>query len=267
MDHGFDIPPGFSSSVGVKVSKYNWLGAPYGECIQDLMWGSERYVYSLDTCITICQQAYIMDSCGCVSSLLPIPETWDNTFNDRYCGHFNDSDPDFYFSNLSCEAEKMTEFGSSQNLRSECGCYPPCLEYGYDNDVSYSYWPLGFTQQSFYQAFVLNHPMRDDLKAYKNLRNFSTTELISLGLIRQNFIRLNVYLKDLIIDEVVQEKTYELENLFSDLGGTFGLWIGVSVLSLAEILETVWKAGIQDWKGTGGESELGKESGATQYSK
>ena len=69
------------------------------------------------------------------------------------------------------------------------------------------------------------------------MAHYNSSELIQGGLIRKNFVRLNIYLKDLIVEEIIQKRTYELENLFSDMGGTFGLWIGVSILSWFEIFE------------------------------
>nr|URS64679.1 FMRFamide-gated sodium channel-like 2 [Malacoceros fuliginosus] len=235
VDQGFDVPPGFSSSVGVKATRYERLGEPYGPCVEDTMHGSDLFVYATDTCVTLCQQRYVMNACDCVSSLLPIPEY--NESNLKYCGNFDAAHQEYFFSNLSCEAASLAEFVAEDNVRESCGCHPPCEEYSYKTDVSYSYWPLDFTQLSFYQSYVLNHPDVDNLKAYQNLENYNTSELISTGLIRKNFLRLNVYLKDLIIQEYIQKKSYEIQNLISDMGGTFGLWIGMSVITWCEVVE------------------------------
>ena len=237
VDQGFDIPPGFSSSVGVKVIRYERLGDPYGTCINDLMYGSDMYVYCTDTCVTLCQQRHIMDTCSCVSSLLPIPEH--NESNLKYCGSFDPTHQEYFFSNLTCEAETLQEFMQADNTSEKCGCYSPCEEHAYKTDVSYSYWPLDFTQLSFYENYVINHPEKEKLKAYKNLDHFNKTEIIANGLIRKNFIRLNVYLKDLVIQEYVQKKSYEIQNLLGDMGGTFGLWIGMSFITWCEVLELV----------------------------
>ena len=234
VDKGFDIPPGYSSSVGVRAVKTSRLGAPYGECEEDLMRESSQYIYSTDTCMSLCQQSYIATHCHCLSSLLPTPETSDIT-GYKYCGYYNASDPDFYYNNLSCEAGRLMEFSRSDTLRRECQCFSPCQEYDYIYDVSYSYWPLDFTQASFYDAYVLRRKDREELKAFTNLERFNNTQLIEMGLIRRNFVRLNIYMKDLMITDVTESRTYKVENLFSDIGGTFGLWIGVSVLTWCEI--------------------------------
>lgn len=65
-----------------------------------------------------------------------------------------------------------------------------------------------------------------------NLRDASTE-------IRQNLLRLNVYLEDLSVVKFKQMPAYGMEDLFADIGGTLGLWMGVSVLTMLELLELV----------------------------
>lgn len=238
VDNGFDVPPGTSSSVGIKVSRADRLDPPIGECKKNKTSFSDKYVYSQQACLLLCQQSHVMKNCFCISSQLPIPFDLDNL---RYCGQFNISDPQFFFDNLSCEARVTQEFAINETLRNSCECLPLCEESAYETEVSYSYWPLDYVQEDFYEKYVINNPDRDTLKAYNNLKRFNITELIQNGLIRKNFVRLNVYLKDLIVEEVIQKRTYELQNLFSDMGGTFGLWIGVSILSWFEIFELLVK--------------------------
>ncbi len=52
---------------------------------------------------------------------------------------------------------------------------------------------------------------------------------------KTQFARLNVYFSDL---EVVVRKTipsYELPQLFCDIGGTLGLWAGISIITILEL--------------------------------
>ena len=65
-----------------------------------------------------------------------------------------------------------------------------------------------------------------------NLREASTE-------IRQNLLRLNVYLADLSVVKHKQMPAYGMEDLFADIGGTLGLWMGVSVLTIMELLELI----------------------------
>jgi hypothetical protein len=239
IDNGFDVSPGYSSSVGVKVLQQERLGEPFGPCVDDRMKGSDRYIYATSTCLLECQQKHVVDSCSCVSSSLPIPEALTDTPFCAYCGCYDEASADHFFNNISCETDKIKEFSENENLRTACNCHPPCEETAYHTDISLSYWPLDYTQASFFKTYVLEHPDYEHLKAYQNLgpHNFNISDIIFYGLIRKNFVRLNIYLKDLVIEETVQQQSYEIQNLFSDVGGTFGLWIGMSVITWCEVLE------------------------------
>jgi hypothetical protein len=50
-------------------------------------------------------------------------------------------------------------------------------------------------------------------------------------------VRLNVYLEDLNVIEFKQSPAYLIEDLFADIGGTLGLWMGISVLTIMELIE------------------------------
>lgn len=59
------------------------------------------------------------------------------------------------------------------------------------------------------------------------------------NLIRQNLLRLNVYMEDLSVVEYRQLPAYGLADLFADIGGTLGLWMGISVLTIMELVELI----------------------------
>lgn len=249
VDQGIDIPPGFSTSLGLRVTKYVRLSQPYGECQPDLglinvaRGGSRRltaYTYSTQACMALCQQRYVARHCNCVSTLFPIPSSQTTL---KFCGYFNESDSEFYFSNLSCEAERIAEFARNDSLRKGCRCLPSCEQYSYGVDSSYSYWPVDISHDSFFDTVLASHPSRGNVKAYRHtlrartrVRNGTTAEQGG-GFVRRNFVRINVYFKDMMLEEMMQKRSYEVQNLFSDIGGTCGLWVGVSVLSYCEVVE------------------------------
>ena len=235
-ERGFDIPPGYSASIGMDVLHHSRLDFPYGDCMDSRPYGS-KYVYSSPACLSWCQQKYVIETCNCITALLPLPE---ENLGLQYCGYWNVSKPEdmvHYFGNITCEMEAITEFATSEAIRVACGYIPPCEESVYETGLSYSYWPLDFSQQDFYSSFVLGHSKYTELKAYTNFANWSTIDLINEGLIRKNFVRLNVYLKALSIEEYLERQAYELTNLASDIGGTFGLWVGMSIITWFEVVE------------------------------
>ena len=56
-------------------------------------------------------------------------------------------------------------------------------------------------------------------------------------LIHQNLLRLNVNLEDLSVIEFKQMADYDIADLLSDIGGTLGLWMGISILTIMELVE------------------------------
>jgi len=48
---------------------------------------------------------------------------------------------------------------------------------------------------------------------------------------------VDIFFEELNYEVISEEASYELVNFVSDLGGSLGLWIGMSVLSFAEIFE------------------------------
>ena len=105
--------------------------------------------------------------------------------------------------------------------------------------MSYSSWPLEFTQLDFFNKYVNQTENASQLKAYQNLGKYSSEELIDGGLIKSNFLRVNVYLQSMTIEEYKEKTSYELANLFSDIGGTCGLWVGMSIITWCEFIELV----------------------------
>ena len=67
--------------------------------------------------------------------------------------------------------------------------------------------------------------------------------LTSYDFITDNFVRVNVYLSDMEVEVQEQQPSYRLSNLFSDIGGTLGLWVGLSLLTVVELLQLVVKLG------------------------
>ncbi|PAA88193.1 hypothetical protein BOX15_Mlig007222g2 [Macrostomum lignano] len=85
----------------------------------------------------------------------------------------------------------------------------------------------------------LSHCMVNELNLKSNkFRNDTYCNQVH-NIIRQCFLQLRVYPKTLTVRQLFEERSYELVNLFSDLGGIMGLWIGVSMVTLCEFAEII----------------------------
>jgi len=56
---------------------------------------------------------------------------------------------------------------------------------------------------------------------------------------RENYIKVDIFYKDLSYEQVKQQVSFELMSLFSELGGLLGLLLGTSVLTVCELIDFV----------------------------
>ncbi|KAH9494544.1 hypothetical protein Btru_042391 [Bulinus truncatus] len=276
VDHGIDIPPGYSSSVGLKALLHSRLPKPYGNCTVGALQGMRTYRNTFFACLQLCKQRLIMSRCGCKSSALPDLPTGNNV---TFCGVIHDWEAKLQNVSgdmvegmfiptpaLECEERIQRELNNDRAYEMSCQCFQPCSETSYLKSVSLSYWPLEFYQLNQLKSFLdrRNHSDKQHFmeKAYDILHNLSEEDrkhLMEKGpevapllmrkqkslakdasdLVRQNLIRLNIYLEDLSVVEYRQLPAYGLADLFADIGGTLGLWMGISVLTIMELVELV----------------------------
>ena len=56
---------------------------------------------------------------------------------------------------------------------------------------------------------------------------------------RENFFNLDIYYRQLAVEEIIQQPAFELLSLFSEIGGFLGLLLGASVLTVCEIFDFI----------------------------
>ena len=83
---------------------------------------------------------------------------------------------------------------------------------------------------SFYQ-----HMQRSLWDAIRDETNL-TAGLRLERLVYANFARLNVYYEVLNVLERKQIQSITLSDLFANIGGTIGLWAGLSIITLIEVI-------------------------------
>ncbi|ELU09875.1 hypothetical protein CAPTEDRAFT_207658 [Capitella teleta] len=228
---GFDIMPGHSTSVGVTATRIRRLSEPYTNCT-DGAWLKLKphFEYTPTSCLLLSAQEFIFKNCGCLSAELPVP---DNLFGEKYCG-FYDYDNNTYLEQIECEPKAYVNFYTATDaVKPNTHCRPLCDTFQYDFLLSEAYWPKERYEASFFEEYVASRPDRDSLQAYTSLVNYSTTEDSK---IRRNFARVNIYMKSLETLTRSQMPSYQSSNLLSDIGGTLGLWAGISIITVCEII-------------------------------
>ncbi len=149
---GFDVPPGFSASFGIRPRRIKRIGPPHGNCTEANPFGTNSARYRIMSCQKMCLQNHIIKECGCKDIALPNPPEADHVETCRDTSKF----PDHCMYNATqeclealfnlydrvmCIREAKDWMTKNSSLMTGCSCYPPCDEIFYDVSYSLSKWP------------------------------------------------------------------------------------------------------------------------------
>jgi hypothetical protein len=264
---GFDVPPGFSVSFGVKTRQNIRVRFPHGNCSDKNPFSpSSTQQYRLIACQKMCLQNQIVKHCGCKDIALPGGEQYPN---EKFCTDDWDVPAECIHEatnscmnslhrlhqRIVCAKESKMTLMQNASLIQECGCFPPCHELSYDVTYSLSRWPaMSFDGEQAYidvvkeAAFIsrfnrshLRHKY-DVIASYLNDSNRHKA--------MADFVRLNVYLAESDVLKTEETEDYSQSQFLSDVGGQIGLWSGLSIISLVEALELfvdIFRHMCRDW--------------------
>ena len=238
---GFDVMPGHSTSMKLTATEIIKQPDPYSNCTSkknlDQISG---YSYSSARCIDECAAEYVYAKCGCAPQLYTLTDAM-TADGALYCRFF-DVDAgmraDELLVNMDCETRYTQDFNADSQHRHKCKCYESCDYIIYDETISESRWPAPLYLRDMYQEYVLDHDDAESLTAYQQLsdiyhnasRNTDFKELVY-----NNFVRVNIYFRDVIIINIDEYPTYDAFTLLANIGGTIGLWAGLSMITLIDV--------------------------------
>ncbi|XP_038623643.1 amiloride-sensitive sodium channel subunit gamma-like [Tachyglossus aculeatus] len=215
-DEGVNIPPGAETDIGMMKVHIKRLKSPYGnhctegEDIKNFYRDVYGAGYTREACKRTCAQQSIMENCDCSHWEFPSPKE----LGYPKC-------------NLSMagvrECVKFYEFRFAHDMLN-CQCPLQCKEELYELTVSGSQWPS--------TAFIEN--FSKDLKEMGGQMSIIANDP---ALIRDNFVKVVVYFKQLNYELIEEEPSITEIDLISNMGGLVGLWVGFSVCTLAEFFE------------------------------
>ncbi|XP_043237540.1 amiloride-sensitive sodium channel subunit beta-like [Amphibalanus amphitrite] len=191
---------------------------PYGVDPTTGAVGPSQARYTLAECNRMCLQHHLVKNCGCHDPLYPLEFTVD--------GELQDVGP-------ACDLSFGTvDSGCSTNVtealalsRSEyCTCSSPCYETVYEPQPSVASWPQGEYLGTLLEKLdFLQHT------------NFTTAEIAEAW--GSEFVKLNVYFRDLNIASITESATYTYSTFISSLGGALSLYLGIALILLVELAE------------------------------
>ena len=192
-------------------------------------------------CYDLCKQEHIENVCNCYQpSLLRVTNDDDKTMLLPCTSE----------QNLECVDKLYLEaFGDTFNTKCNEKCPLECDKmifstvYSQLNKMSKERARLYYVQSKFIRsqiqpAFIANN----------NNKNDDDDDEISLelyDLITRSIVRFNVFYDSLSLLEVNEKPNFTIVDLISSMGGTFGLFLGISILSLLELVEFVYEVAFE----------------------
>lgn len=204
----------------------------------------------------MCAQKAVVEKCGCYDISLPGQKYYPNL---TYCAHYGDIDKhcqnprsveckqsgDLFHHKVDCARNASRLAMKNTTSHTECQCYPPCKELKYDISYSLAKWPadsvdgeeaLHLLLEDFTRKFINKIP--DDQPEKKDMY-LSYFNLSNRHIAKKQFSKLTLYISDTNVLLNQETEDYPQTQLLSDIGGQLGLWMGISVLSLLEVVQFV----------------------------
>ncbi|CAJ0918184.1 unnamed protein product, partial [Mesorhabditis belari] len=213
---GYSAPTGFVSSFGLKTKLYTRLPHPHGQCSdkerpKPYIYGDH---YSPEGCYRNCFQMEMINDCGCGDPRLPLPDE-----QTKACNLHNATQK-------ACLKKNNEAAGGVYRTKKACICKQQCTEYLFETSYSAAAWPS------------VNFVIGQGCQGAQEIFNDSTacTEYY-----RVNTAFLEIFYEQLNYETLEETQGYTMTNLFADFGGSIGLWIGFSVITVFEFLELIFE--------------------------
>ncbi|XP_058117490.1 pickpocket protein 28-like [Anopheles ziemanni] len=159
-------------------------------------------VYTQQNCELECLSNYTLQKCGCAKFSMPRDD------NTKVCGAsqiqcYNEAEDDMLLEDVKYLVDKSFDF------RAKCNCLPACTSVQYDAEISQA----ALDWKSLIEAY--GDSLDEDEGA--------------------EFSRLSIYFKEAQFITSKRSELYGLTDFLANCGGLLGLFMGVSLLSLAEM--------------------------------
>jgi hypothetical protein len=226
-NEGYDISPGIETNLAVNKVYQTLKPKPHSDCIVlNTINSFDSYLYKAiyklnqtyrqNDCFDLCYQQILIQTCNCYLSL----------FNK-----LNETTQCLNASQIYCSLNAWNKFLSDDYISNFCIQYCPleCYSINYEIKTTFSNYPT--------YNYALNSLMTNPIITSKFQNETLTYDLIS-----KSVLSLNVYYDQLSYTQISKDAKVELVDLVSSIGGLLGLFLGMSFLSFAEIVEMILEA-------------------------
>src|SRR6218665_2370342 len=139
---------------------------------------------------------------------------------------------------IKCADDVKDRVMANATLLSQCGCHPSCNEVLYDVAYSLSQWPSqGIDGDTVFHEVMVeqNYIERFSSKKKRDFYEDYVSKDIKRAL--KDFSKISVFVSDSDAFLTAQKPAMTITQLISDIGGQLGVWVGATVLTVAEVLE------------------------------
>ncbi|XP_060082850.1 amiloride-sensitive sodium channel subunit beta-like [Ylistrum balloti] len=216
-DNGFYTSTSFQTSIGLKLVDITRLPDPYGKCTDGADFKAKYNItYNRKACLVVCEQNAIISACNCFAETKDELFTRANILDYRPCRSTTEK---------TCQA--IVEENYKTKIIS-CACDEPCSEQVFVKSISTRQWPSEDYAVALEQSICEKPRLADECTKLRSLNK----RQLSL-----NFLKLDIYYESLNYELVEETPEIEDAQFASDVGGALGLWIGLSILSLFELVQ------------------------------
>ena len=226
-----DVSPGKETNIIVKKTFLNQYPKPYSNCDFDSFTSSfdsvlyrslvrNNVAYNQQDCYIQCYQKKVEEKCMC-----SFPSFFPVSLNNKLC-----------IDNASqlCAIELRDPFftGEIQGYE-ECSrlCPLECKQMQFSFSMSSSgYMTPKNAEFNYFNNSIVKSKYKGSLVTYDDVKS--------------SVVVLNIFYDDLSHTEVTESVKITVNQMFSNIGGALGLCIGMSVMSLIEILEILVEIGM-----------------------
>ena len=223
-----DLLSGVESNLAVERIYSSQLSFPYSDCFIDNMLYSKSYQselydlflktntrYRQKDCLELCQQKFYIANCQC--TLIQ----YFSLFNEKICNTIEQ---------LDCAFHVYFEQILASNFF-EKNCYPLC--------------PLecNTTEYNAYQSINMfsKDVYLDVIKAKKKFISKYDNKTLNDQAIINGILKVNIYYDSLSYTQITESVSMNQVSLLAAIGGFMGLFLGMSLMTLVELLEIFMK--------------------------
>lgn len=260
-----NLQPGTLTEFNLKFILNKNKAPPFGKCSQytktHIQLHNHNYVYSEHACQLSTIQSEVNDICNCnaieypiFNLSIPFCSALPSFISHNDCNVLYDKNKKF-LPNETCDSEILKVYENlecknniTKKYRSDVvkKCTLPCSYYSYASDRSTSTWPTKNFQLTWIaseKAKILK--TKSDLDPYHNLIKIvksgdekKALEILDkLNILERNLLGIMINRPNNKVHVVEEKEVLSLTNYLSQTGGLLSIFIGLSIISVVEVIE------------------------------